>query len=140
SLSTLTRPRFAHPAAAYVPAPSPLDRSTPLPRTRLASLPGFPLADSSRLRRPPAPTYSLRKNRLKARAGTPSEALTRLLLRPPRRHRLPVAYGGFRNAFGVFIHFCFQKEGRFAPAGSQTNRPSFRKHLWEAGGASTLGK
>jgi hypothetical protein len=37
------------------------------------------------------------------------------------------------NAFGVF-HLCFQKEGRFAPVGNQSNRPSFRKHFLGAWG------
>ena len=60
-----------------------------------------------------------------ARAGTPSEALTRLLLRPPRRHRLPVAYGSFRNAFGVFVISVSRRRGGLPPLGvKQTAPPS----------------
>ena len=103
-------------------------RFSPDPHAQLASLVELPLVDSSRLRRPPAPPVRSARPPQGPVATLPLH-LDPVLLRPPRHHRLPDAYGGFRNAFGVF-YLSFQKEGRFAPVGNQTNRPSFRKDFW----------
>ena len=111
------------------PAKAALDLFLPVaPRWARFALPTPP----GGLQPPPAsssPTYIAPQKPPQGRSAGSLVTLTRLLLRPPRHRGLPVASIGFRNAFGV-IHLCFQKEGRFAPAGNQTNRPSFRKHFW----------
>lgn len=127
SLSTLTRPRFARPAAAV----DSFHPATP----RLGSLrsPNSTLADSSRHRRPEAPPVRSTKSR-QGPGGYALSTLTRFCSAHPATTglRAPASASDFISLSG--------RRGGLPLVGGQTNRPSFQKDCWgPAAARRTLG-